>query len=101
MKDREIGEVLKVCRERAGLKQEHLAMKLGVDQSIISKVENGKLPPSYALVKMWAKSTNSTDIIGMDLGGNDGWKKLKQLEELAKGFKSKLESISLMKVRRR
>lgn len=101
MKDPEFGKVLKACRERARLSQEELAKLLMVDQAIVSKAETGKMAPSYALVKLWARETKSEDIIGMDLGGTDGWKKLKQLEEFTKGLKSKLEAISFMRIGRK
>lgn len=77
----ELAELLGVCRERAKLSQQELAKLLFIDQAIISKVENGKLTPSYALVKEWAAATNGAELLGMDFVGNSGWKRLKSYEE--------------------
>lgn len=81
MGDSNVAELLSVCRERANLSQQELAKKLFVDQAIISKVENGKLAPSYTLVKQWAEATRGTELLGMDFAGNAGWKRLKAYEE--------------------
>ncbi|WP_438447444.1 helix-turn-helix transcriptional regulator [Gorillibacterium sp. sgz5001074] len=96
----QINEVLRECRLRAGLKQSELAERLSIDQAVISNVERGKTPPSYTLVKQWARATRSTDIIGMDLGGNDGWKKFRKLEEAVKHARTLLD-VSFMRIRRR
>lgn len=81
MGDSNVAELLGVCRERAKLSQQELAKKLFVDQAIVSKVENGKLTPSYTLVKQWAEATGGADLLGMDFVGNSGWKRLKSYEE--------------------
>lgn len=81
MDDRNVAELLKLCRERAKLSQEQLAKKLLIDQAIVSKVENGKIQPSYTIVKSWAQETDGMELLGMDFAGNTGWKKLRTLEE--------------------
>lgn len=48
MKD--IGKVLRQCREQKGLSQEYIADSLHVDTSVISKVENGKIRVKYDMV---------------------------------------------------
>lgn len=93
-----IADVLKECRQRAGLSQEQLAYRLCIDQAIVSKIENDKIPPAYELVKRWAKVTESVDLVEMDLGGGKAWKKMRQLEEAAKSVRSIMESISLLKL---
>lgn len=81
MRDTNVAELLSRCRERSKLSQQELADKLFVDQAIVSKVENGKINPSYVLVKAWAAATDGNDMLGMDFVGNSGWLKLKNYEE--------------------
>ena len=38
-----IGESVREARRRAGLSQRHLGKQCGLDQSVISRLENGKL----------------------------------------------------------
>lgn len=94
-----IGEVLKAGRERAGLKQDELAYRLGYDRTLISKVETGAIPqPSYALVKQWAKICKCEDLISFDIAGDkSGWKELLNLQ--SKLNKAK-EILSMMRVKR-
>jgi predicted transcriptional regulator len=47
----ELNEI-KEMRKRAGVTQRKLAEIVGVSQSIIAKIERGKVKPSYALVKL-------------------------------------------------
>lgn len=49
------GKLVKDAREKAGLKQEELAMKLQERESIIQKVESGKFEPSIALARKLEK----------------------------------------------
>lgn len=48
MKD--IGKLLRQCREQKGLSQEYIADSLHVDTSVVSKVENGKIRVKYDMV---------------------------------------------------
>jgi transcriptional regulator with XRE-family HTH domain len=107
MRNDNLPELLRICRQRAELNQEQLAAKLYIDQAIISKIESGKIQPAYSLVKQWARVTNSIDLIGMDFSGNEGWRKLKQLEErfdkirdLVNAFKSRYQSPRIMSHRK-
>jgi len=79
--DSNVAELLKMARERAKLSQQELAKRLFIDQAIVSKVESGKLVPSYVIVKEWSKVTNAADMLGMDFVGMEGWKKLKVYED--------------------
>ena len=42
------GEVLRKVRQAKGMNQRQLAARVGVDDSYISKLENGRLPPPAA-----------------------------------------------------
>ena len=96
-----IHEILRTCRERAGLTQQELARKLHVERSTIAKVETGVIKsPSYALVKEWASATNSTDIIGLDFFGHQGIKRFRQFETTLQTIKKVLEPINLMRRRK-
>ncbi|KKC45849.1 hypothetical protein VE23_25370 [Paenibacillus sp. D9] len=98
-KQQPIGEILKACRERAGMTQEELAKRLFVDRSIIARVETGATKsPSYTLVKQWAAATEGLEMVNMDLtGGRDGWKKLTAMETAMKQMKSVLDVMPLRK----
>ena len=41
-------DLLRMAREAAGLTQEQLAIRAGVAQSAVSKIENGSIEPSFA-----------------------------------------------------
>jgi len=99
LRDNQIGELLRICRERAGLNQRELAELLHLDRTTVTKIETGALPhPSYSLVKQWAAITKSEELIGMDLtGSRDGWKKLQQLESQV----SKIRELVNFMVRRK
>jgi transcriptional regulator with XRE-family HTH domain len=51
--DRQLATKLKEFRERAGLNQTEVAMKLGFTQSAVNQYENGKRTPNFeTLVKL-------------------------------------------------
>ncbi|MFC3797933.1 multiprotein-bridging factor 1 family protein [Cohnella sp. GCM10012308] len=91
--------MLKASRERAGMTQQQLAMKLNVERSTIAKVETGAIKePAYTLVREWCAATNGIDLMNLDFtGSNDGWKKLRQLETAMRNMKSTFETVHLMK----
>ncbi len=45
-----LSEELKLARKQAGLTQVELARSSGVSQSVIAKIENGKVDPAYSTV---------------------------------------------------
>lgn len=51
----EAGLVLKGCRSRDGMTQKDLAKELGIRQSHISEMENGKRPIGKVMAKRLAK----------------------------------------------
>lgn len=91
MRDTNVAEILVLCRDRAKLTQQELADKLFVDQAIVSKVENGKIVPSYTMVKAWAQATGGSDLLGMDFVGQKGYKRLKDLEDKFEQIKGILQ----------
>lgn len=97
----QINELLRLCRERAGMTQQQLADKLYVDRSTIAKVETGVIQhPSYTIVKAWAKATNSEDIVGLDISGKEGWRKLRTMEIVFGQIKSAMESVTFLRKRK-
>ena len=46
------------ARNAAGLTQQQLAAKTGIDQAILSRIETGKANPSIATLKKLAKGLN-------------------------------------------
>ena len=48
----QVDKAIKRLRFDAGISQQELAEILGIQQSVISKYERGKLKPSYKVLKM-------------------------------------------------
>lgn len=55
-----LGDLIKQARTGAGLTQDKLARKIGVDDSDISKYERGQAEPTQAQLKAIAKATGVT-----------------------------------------
>ena len=52
----DFGAALREARVRAGLNQAELADKLGVDQSYVSRIENGVLSPTLRVCEKFAEA---------------------------------------------
>ncbi|MDB5055002.1 MAG: hypothetical protein JWM44_3052 [Bacilli bacterium] len=98
MENLHLHQLLKRCREEANISQEELAVKLFVDRSYISKVENGRVPTlSYDFVKRWGTATGRSELIGIDVVGesNEDYK-IRMKEKLAiMTFKSAYEMLEM------
>lgn len=57
-----LGEFLRGCRERAGLKQTELADVLNINQSDISKYERDDKEPPTSIFKDWTIRTQSMEL---------------------------------------
>ena len=92
-----VGEMLRECRERAGMTQQQLAAMLHIDRSTVAKVETGIIKePSYTLVRQWCAATQGLDLMQLDLAGSvDGWKKLRKLEETVRKLKMTMDAVNL------
>lgn len=66
------GAILKACRTRAGLSQEELADKLFINQSDVSKYENGAKEPSISMFQAWTTNTQTQEVMVAFLCGVDG-----------------------------
>lgn len=53
-------ETIKTARVQLGIKQSEVAARAGCTQSMVSKVENGALPPSMELLSKIAGAVNLT-----------------------------------------
>lgn len=97
--NRTVNELLKACRERAGMTQEALAKILIVERSTISKVETFVIKdPSYALVRQWCAATQGIDLMTLDMtGGLEGWKKLQKLEQMMRSMQDALNVASIQR----
>lgn len=98
MQNGHIGEILKQCRQKAGLSQDRLAKMLYTDQPNISRIESGEVSPAYAVVKQWAKATKCEDMISMDLAGRDSWKRFRQFEERFEKLRE-LVNVSFLRIK--
>lgn len=60
-----LGKNVKKAREQLGLTQEELAEKAGVHVSYISRIERGKVNPSYEVLESIAKTLKikSSDLL--------------------------------------
>lgn len=66
------GAILRACRERSGLSQEELAFRLSMNQSDVSKFENGAKEPTISTVQSWLANTQATEVLVAFLCGVDG-----------------------------
>ncbi|MED4887744.1 helix-turn-helix transcriptional regulator [Lysinibacillus fusiformis] len=73
------GKILKTIRKHAGLTQEELAQKLFVEQSTISKIENGKSTLYAHFLFECAKVTGTQELVAEMLFGKEVAEKVKEL----------------------
>jgi transcriptional regulator with XRE-family HTH domain len=78
--DKQLGMILRMCRQEAGLSQEQLSQYLLCDRSHISRIESGQDIPDAIELITWAKVTDSQKFIAIYLIGEDNWQKA--IEEL-------------------
>ena len=79
------GGILRACRERKGLTQEELAFELNVNQSDISKYENGSKEPTLSLVQAWLVNTQAHEVLVAFLCGVDGLGIMQSIMQLLGG----------------
>lgn len=53
-----LSDNIRVCRQRAGMSQSHLAKMIGACQSAISRMEQGERTPSVATLSSIASALN-------------------------------------------
>lgn len=66
------GAILKACRDRARLSQEELAHLLHINQSDVSKYENGTKEPSISIFQAWTQNTQAQEVMVAFFCGVDG-----------------------------
>lgn len=76
------GAILRACRLRQGLNQEELAHELHIHQSDVSKIERGIKEPPLSLVRSWALSTQSQEVLVAFLLGLDGLTIMQQVMDI-------------------
>mgnify|MGYP002511833753 CR=1 FL=1 len=79
------GSILKACRERSGLSQEELAFQLNMNQSDVSKMENGTREPTLSVVQSWLTNTQATEVLVAFLCGVDGLGIMQSIMQLIGG----------------
>lgn len=75
------GAILKACRVRAGLSQEELADRLYINQSDVSKFENGTKEPPISLFQQWINQTQAQEVMVAYILGMDGLNILQNIIE--------------------
>lgn len=68
----DLGQVLRVCRKKAGLSQEKLAELLHMSRSCISKIETGAKEATAKVMIDWVKVTQTQEVLIAYLFGMDG-----------------------------
>lgn len=79
------GAVLKACRERAGLTQEEIAVKLHRSRSCISKFESDKKTLDVTTLIRWTDVTSAKDVACAIVTGMDPVMILQQFMPLIGG----------------
>jgi len=96
IENKNVGELLRTCRTRAGKTQEEMAKHLYVDRSTISRWETDEISAPYAVVRQWCAFTQGMDLMTMDLaGGVEGWKKLQKLEQMMRTMQEALATANV------
>lgn len=67
-----LGAILTAMRDRAGMSQEELALKLNRSRSSVTKLENDKQTLNVPTLVQWAKATETQEVIVAFLCGMDG-----------------------------
>ncbi|OIJ12692.1 transcriptional regulator [Anaerobacillus alkalilacustris] len=78
-----LGALLRAARERNGLSQEELALKLHRSRSCISKFENNKKQMDVQTFIEWMNTTSAKDIMIAALSGVDQSIVMKSLEVIS------------------
>lgn len=68
----DLGQVLRVCRKKAGLSQEKLAELLHMSRSCISKIETGAKEATAKVMIDWVRVTQTQEVLIAYLFGMDG-----------------------------
>jgi len=66
-----LGLLLRKCREKAGLTQTQLAMRMHWSQSCISNAEKGRRIPDIFKLMDWARITNAQEALALFVAGAD------------------------------
>ena len=77
------GAILRACRLRAGKNQDELAFELNINQSDVSKIEQGDKEPVLSQVKKWVEITQTQEVLVAFICGVDGLQIMQQVIELA------------------
>jgi len=81
----EFGGVFRALRQKAGLTQEEMAVKLNMNQSDISKFENDTKTPDLPTFLRIAQVTQAQEVVVAFLYGMDGLSIIQQLTQLIGG----------------
>lgn len=76
------GAILKACRTRSGFSQEELADRLYINQSDVSKYENGTKEPTISIFQSWINNTQTQEVMVAYLCGIDGLAILQNVIEI-------------------
>ncbi len=79
------GAILKACRDRIGMSQEELALRLHRSRSAISKLENDQQELDVTTLSQWAEVTGAREVVVAFICGMDGLGVLQQLLQMTIG----------------
>lgn len=97
--ERLIGERLREIRKRRGLTQDELANKLGINQTLVSQYERGKLRMHGTLIAAFAKAlkVSSDELLGLQRIRGNGFiqdrrllRRLEKMDSLSRSQKRAL-----------
>lgn len=79
------GAILRACRDRIGLSQEEMALKLHTSRSAVSKLENDQQELSVRTLAQWVEVTGAKEVMVAFLCGMDGLGILQSLMQITIG----------------
>lgn len=66
------GAILRACRDRVGMSQEDMALRLHTSRSAVSKLENDQQEITLRTVIQWIEVTGTKEVLVSFLCGMDG-----------------------------
>ncbi len=79
------GAILRACRDRIGMSQEEMALRMHRSRSAISKLENDQQELDVRTLSQWADITNAKEVLVAFICGMDGLQIMQNVMQLIGG----------------
>ena len=79
------GAILRACRDRIGMTQEQMALRLHTSRSAVSKLENDEQELNVRTLTEWVEITGAREVMVAFICGMDGLSIMQGLLQMAIG----------------